>query len=128
MRFTASRGPLVIFTICASSAAAWAQSLTPVALGIRNETGAVLECQVLAAHWYTLPGLALDAGGAATIRQYAADGVLQTAAKLPIERIFCGFAGRAWQTRGEVDLRGLAMGEAARVVCRAVGEGVACGG
>lgn len=119
---------LVIFTICVQSGAALAAPLRPVTLEIRNATGNALECQILAAHWYTLPGLALAPGQAGTVSLFAADGVVQTAERLPVERIFCGLAGNAWQTRGEVDLRGLAAGEGAAVVCRVAGDAVGCGG
>ena len=121
-------GSLVIFTLYAVTAAAAAPPPAPVLLMVRNETGKALECQVLAAHWYTLGGLTLAPGAAGSLQLYAAGGVVQSAAGLPVERIFCGFAGTAWLTRGEVDLRGIAGGMDGEVVCRAVGEGVECGG
>jgi hypothetical protein len=121
-------GPLVIFTISAQLAAAAAAPPVPVALSVWNETGSDLECQVLAAHWYTLPGLTLPPGGTGRLGLFAADSVLQDGKDLAIERIFCGHAGNAWLTRGELDLRGLAGGASASVVCRAAGDWVGCGG
>ncbi len=92
-----------------------------------NETGSDLECQVLAAHWYTLPGLSLPPGGAGRLGLFAADGVLQDGKGLAIERVFCGHAGNAWLTRSEIDVSALTAGREGRVTCRAVGEGVVCG-
>lgn len=100
---------------------------TPVTLSIRNGTGGDLECQALAAHWYTPQAVRLAPDGQGSLQFFALNGVLQTDAALPIERIFCGIAGHAWQTRMEIDLRPLSAGHDAAVLCRMTADGGACG-
>lgn len=98
----------------------------PLHVTIRNAAGVALECQVLGAHWYAQPPQSLPAGGQTTLSLHVTAGGLRMDAGLPVERIFCGFAGRAWQTRGELDLAILAAGGANSAACRNDGERVAC--
>jgi len=50
--------------------------------------------------------------------------------RLPLETLFCGRVGRAWQTRGTLDLRGLAARAAVagvvRATCADAGETLHC--
>ncbi len=102
---------------------------------IGNATGAALECQLLAAHWYSFPVERLDSGHN-MLMSFAfvparGEVTAEPASRLPIETLYCGWAGRAWATRGEIDIRAAAARAAAaggdvRVACRAVGAAVAC--
>ena len=93
-----------------------------VSVTVRNATARALECQMLAAHWYSWPALTAAPGHSVTFRLLLrADGaVIDGASGLPVERLFCGPAGRAWQGRADIDLNRLATGA---VVCRDRGGG-----
>jgi hypothetical protein len=107
----------------------------PVTIEIRNASNAPMECQVLAAHWYTpLPTVIAAPGAFATVTLAfdAARGepVDDPARKLPLESLFCGRVGRAWETRGTLDLRTLAAraagGEIADAACEDAGPSLRC--
>ena len=106
-----------------------------VQIDIGNATGAALECQALAAHWYSFPVRRLDAGGNVLMsfayRPERGEVTAEPASRLPVETLYCGLAGRAWATRGEIDVRAAAAraaaaGGRARITCRAAGGAVAC--
>jgi hypothetical protein len=105
-----------------------------VRLEIANAAGAVLECQALAAHWYSFPVLR-PAPGAVVSLHFTFDlrhgEVTDPGSRLPVEALYCGHVGRAWATRGAIDVQALAARAAAhhgsaRVTCRAAGDAVAC--
>jgi hypothetical protein len=105
----------------------------PVRLEIANATGAGLECQALAAHWYSFPVYPVAPGAAVAFAFTFARGVVSVpGSRLPVEALYCGYAGRAWATRGDIPVRDVAAraaaGGGARVTCRASGESVACDG
>lgn len=94
---------------------------------LRNDTAAPLECQALAAHWHSLPPLALPPAGRATLTLHAAadGGGLRVAPGGPaLERLFCGPPGRAWANRAEIEWPPGAPPRA--VSCRAAGAILAC--
>jgi hypothetical protein len=106
-----------------------------VRVEIDNATGAALECQALAAHWYSFPVQRAAPGGsvwlALTFLPAVGEVNAEPASPLPIELLYCGRAGRAWATRAGIDVRAIAAraaaaGGTARVGCRDDGEAVVC--
>ncbi len=103
-----------------------------VRLDIANATGAGLECQALAAHWYSFPVRRVAPGQDLAVEFAFSGGVVFTPGNaLPVEAFYCGLAGRAWATRGDVAIRDVlaraaAAGGTARLTCRAAGGSVAC--
>ena len=107
----------------------------PVRIKILNHTAAPMACQILAAHWYTPLPLATAVPGQAASLTLAFDASRGEAVddpkrKLPLETLFCGRVGRAWETRGTLDLRTLAARAAtagvARATCTDAGETLRC--
>jgi hypothetical protein len=107
----------------------------PIRIMIRNATSAPMACQILAAHWYTpLPVATAQPGEDATLalsfdaaRGEAVDDPVR---KLPLETLFCGRVGQAWETRDALDLRALAARAAsagvARAACVDAGDALRC--
>jgi len=101
---------------------------------IGNATGAVLQCQALAAHWYSLPLREVPPGGS-VVMQFTfvparGEVTAEPESTLPIEVLYCGRAGAAWATRSEIDLRGAAAQASdgtVRIICADQGEALACG-
>ena len=126
---TGSRSFVVVSLLLLGAAPA------PVRIAIRNASSQPMACEVLAAHWYTpLPVAIAPPGGVATLalafdaeRGEAVDDPVR---KLPLESLFCGRVGRAWQTRGALDLRALAASAAsagiARATCTDADESLRC--
>ncbi len=107
----------------------------PVRIEILNDTAAPMACQILAVHWYTPLPVANAAPGQAASLTLAFDAARGEAVddperKLPLETLFCGHVGRAWETRGTLDLRSLAARAAtagvARAACTDAGETLRC--
>jgi hypothetical protein len=107
----------------------------PVRIEIHNATSGPIVCQILAAHWYTpLPEATVPPGGDATITlafdPARGEAVDDPHRKLPLETLFCGRIGRAWQTRGTLELRALAAVAAetgtARATCVDAGDTLGC--
>lgn len=130
------------FFIAAGTASAIAQGhgLTPergteglesVAFTIENTGELPLSCNVKLAHWYSLElgqaahGVSLSAtfwsnpeSGSVLLLNPVGD-------QMPVERIWCGVAGRSWDTRFEIPLKRRA-GEAENdmiLACAAAPEG-----
>jgi hypothetical protein len=102
---------------------------------IGNASGAALECQALAAHWYSFPVARLEPGGNILLSFMFAPArgevIAEALGGLPIEDLYCGRAGQAWATRGAIDVRAAAMhaageGGRVRVVCRTDADAVLC--
>lgn len=108
--------------------------LSALDLFVSNRAEQPIACSVSLAHWYSAelgranPGEAVRAG----LWLDAATGVVsllnETAHRMPIEALWCGFEGRAWATRSRIELpREPADAELAvtcdegtdRLVCRA---------
>jgi len=113
-----------------------AEQRDPIAapIFIQNDSGGAMQCQVLAAHWYARAAQTVPAGAVLRIDLAfdvrSAEVTDRALEGLPVERLYCGPAGRAWQARAEVDFRALAAraaaGQPATVACRAVPAGLAC--
>jgi hypothetical protein len=106
----------------------------PVTITVVNATAAPLECQAEAAHWYAFDlGIAqlneslsialLFEATTGTVGKPSHDGGM-----LPIETVYCGRAGRAYETRFVLPLRTLAARGAATVRCHAGRDAVVCEG
>lgn len=107
----------------------------PARIEIRNHGMSPMECQILAAHWYTpLPARLAPPGGvvAFTVAFDPSSGqaIDDAARRLPLETLFCGRAGAAWKTRDTLDLRALAARAArdgvARAACVDAGVALRC--
>ena len=103
-----------------------APPLRPLTVTVKNISGVPLECQVLGAHWYAQPPLPLPPGRNVTLTLSVLGDQLRMEAGLPVERVYCGLAGQAWQTRGEFDLKRLTLRPQAGVTCRDAGNSAAC--
>jgi len=118
----------------AAEAARGTDGLVVVPFEARNDGAAPIVCAVAVAHWYSVelgragPGAAVaarlwadPAGGTVFVLNAHGD-------RLPVERLWCGLAGRGWATRSPVAL-GRRAGEAPapiRLACAANGERLAC--
>jgi hypothetical protein len=123
-------GWLLIFALALPAAAP-----APARIVVRNDSASDIECRLLAAHWYTpLPAVSAPPGGQAELsfsfdasRGEAVDDPVR---KLPLEVLYCGRAGRAWETRSTLDLPVLAMRAGskgtAKAACRDVGNSLLC--
>ena len=108
----------------------------PVHVNAENRTGAPLECQAVAGHWYSFD---LGTGTPAARMRFdmAVDPktgtvVMYNSANdpVPIETVFCGVAGTAWETRFDFPLRSIATraiaGQESDFVCAEQAGRVAC--
>lgn len=84
--------------------------LSPVTLTVANSASETIACHADIAHWYSLE-LAQAAPGAALKIELWFDPKTGTYAalndkreNLPVERLWCGIAGRAYETRAVVSL------------------------
>lgn len=89
------------------------QSLGPFPIAIENHTSAALACYALAGHWYgfdlgTVPGghvMRLPLSLRAADRTLSLQNSLGQ--PVPIQMIYCGDAGNAYDTRTVLDLQAL---------------------
>jgi hypothetical protein len=112
-----------------------AASPATIRIEIRNASSAPMICELLAAHWYTpLPAILAQPGATATLTlafdAARGEAVDDPSRKLPLETLFCGRPGRAWETRGTLDLQRLAAQAAAtgtaHATCFDSGNALAC--
>jgi hypothetical protein len=107
--------------------------LAPLAITAVNRSDTPIACAATVAHWFSVDLATVAAGATATIALWRdpADGAVfalnEHADRLPVERLWCGFAGRAWATRSEIALPKHA-GDAADVAlaCARDGERLDC--
>lgn len=106
---------LLIFTtaICAAESTNYqrgSQGLTPFLVVVNNTGHLSLECEATTAHWYSVPLGAVAPGAtlATGLWKNVASGevvILNSHQdRMPVQRFWCGTAGRSWQTRREVAL------------------------
>jgi hypothetical protein len=104
-----------------------AQARGPFPLTIDNETGRALACYALAGHWY-----GFDLGTVAAGRPMRLPLSVQTADRtlslpnslgqpVPIQMIYCGTPGNAWDSRTVLDLQTLVMRDRHRALCTGAG-------
>jgi len=110
-------------------------------VGLRNRSGATLECHAIAGHWYgfDLGTIAAGRDMTVTVGIDPATGTISLPNSLhqpvPLQSIYCGVAGEAWRTRADLPLHRLATlamigaGDVRRmiVVCRMRGATLGCG-
>lgn len=131
-------GTLLLAALLLSPTAAGAGSakLLPLHFTILNSTDSELTCQALAARWYAFE-LGNDASGRRLTVEMSLDPATETVSMfndiheaVPIQTLYCGYSGRAWETRFEFPLHRLA-GEAApkggvTLTCRSQKSGLIC--
>lgn len=84
--------------------------LAPLTVAATNEAGAEIACAAAVAHWFSVDLGAAPAGGTVRMALWrdAAKGTVfvlnAVGDRLPVERLWCGLAGRAWATRSEIAL------------------------
>lgn len=139
---TAIRAFLLTLPLFASAAGAaedhaamrGSAGLVPLPFAARNDGGQPMSCAVDTAHWYavdlgtTAPGTWLrqmfwtvPATGEVVILNAHDD-------RMPVEALWCGEAGRAWETRATIDLERRAHRPPAPldVACSTVGPSLRC--
>lgn len=113
-----------------------AETYLPVQITVDNQTGGRLECQAVAGHWYSFD-LGTGAAAATMTFDMAVDPMTGTVVMwnsamdpVPLESIYCGIAGKAWDTRFTFPLRRIAetadADETSAFVCEAAEGRVAC--
>lgn len=108
--------------------------LVEAPITVENRSRATISCTAEYAHWYSSELGVAPAGGSLTIATWfepASGTFLMLNPKienLPIERLWCGYAGRAYLTRALLAIsRHVGASASARVVkCSAEGEHLAC--
>lgn len=118
------------------------EGLDPVVIDVENTGELTLSCAVSLAHWYSfeLGSLAHSVSLKAVLWSDRKTGEVfllnPIGDQMPVERIWCGVAGRSWDTRFEAPLKrranaieedfivscesspsGAAVGDAAEIVC-----------
>lgn len=100
----------------------------PFAIRVTNRAPLAIACEAEIAHWFSdrlatiPPGAAsrielVRDPGTGTVARVNADG-----AAMPVERLWCGIAGRAWESRAELPFRD----GPATLACRLAGAALAC--
>lgn len=107
--------------------------LAPLSVAVENRTETGIACGAAVAHWFSVDLAAAAPGETVAIALWrdpttgAVFTLNEHADRLPVERLWCGFAGRTWATRSEIALPKHA-GDAADVAlaCTRDGERLAC--
>lgn len=102
-------------------------------LSVTNATSGPIVCTAEMAHWYSAELGQARPGARAEIRLWRdpSDGTFvalnASEDNLPIEKLWCGFEGRSYETRGEITLdRGAPAGSARSVTCEEQGGRLVC--
>jgi len=106
--------------------------LTPVSLALTNAGEQAIACNADIAHWYSVE--LTTAAPAADVRiELWFDPVTGTFSvlndkreNLPVERLWCGFAGRAYATRSQIVLERKALPIERSVSCTATARRLSC--
>lgn len=97
--------------------------LRPLALVAVNHTAEPIVCSVSLAHWYSAELGHAAPGGVvrAALWLDPATGVVsllnESAHRMPVEALWCGFEGRAWATRSQIDLPREQAGAELAITC-----------
>ncbi len=107
--------------------------LSPLTVSVRNTGSEPIACGAAVAHWFSVELGTAPAGEAVTIPLWLdpAEGAVFTLNpsqdRLPIERLWCGLAGRSWATRFEITLpRQPGPADDIAIACAAESERLAC--
>lgn len=108
------------------------EGLEPLRLVVRNASSGDLACEAQIAHWYSI-GIGRIAPGDLMTRRLWRDPASGTVSvlnakreNLPIESLWCGFAGRAWQTRAPIVLDHAREGRPVELTCRPARDALVC--
>jgi hypothetical protein len=109
------------------------EGLSPVSLALTNAGGEAIACSADIAHWYSVE-LATAAPGAEIRIELWFDPETGTYSvlndkreNLPVERLWCGFAGRAYVTRSQIVLERTALPDERPVRCAGTAGRLSCG-
>jgi hypothetical protein len=107
--------------------------LSPVSLALNNSAGEAIACSADIAHWYSVE-LATAAPGADIRIELWFDPETGTYSvlndkreNLPVERLWCGFEGRAYATRAQIVLERAALPAERPVSCAGTADRLNCG-
>lgn len=108
------------------------EGLSKVSLTVANSDGEAVSCSADIAHWYSVE-LATAAPGDTMPVELWFDPETGTFSvlndkreNLPVERLWCGFAGRAYETRSQITLERTALPAERMVTCAAADGRLAC--
>jgi hypothetical protein len=107
--------------------------LVPVPLTVSNATSRPIVCMAEIAHWYSAELGRAIAGADALIGLWRdpSDGAFvalnDSEENLPVEKLWCGFEGRSYETRSELMLDRGAPSAARAIVCRESQDRLVCG-
>ena len=108
------------------------EGLSKVSLTVTNSDSEAVSCSADIAHWYSVE-LATAAPGAKMPVELWFDPETGTFSilndkreNLPVERLWCGFAGRAYETRSQITLERMARPAERTVTCAAADGRLAC--
>ena len=109
------------------------EGLSPVSLALTNAGDEPIACSADIAHWYSVE-LATPAPGAESRIELWFDPETGTFSvlndkreNLPVERLWCGFAGRAYATRAQIVLERTALPAERTVSCTGKAGLLSCG-
>jgi len=126
-----------VLGLAVSTAEADVPKLLPLRFVVINRTESDLTCQALAGRWYSFE-LGSEGPGERLTFDMSLDTATDTVSMfnkarvaVPIETLYCGYRGRAWETHFEFPLHYIAN-EAARqggltLTCRSAGSALICG-
>lgn len=109
------------------------EGLEPAPVTVTNGTASAIVCIAEIAHWYSAELAHVPAGAGAPIGLWRdpSDGAYvalnDKKENMPVERLWCGFEGRAYETRGELVLDRAAASVPRSVVCREQAGRLVCG-
>jgi len=107
------------------------ENLERVPIEIHNTGSATLACTAELAHWYSEAVATVAAGSAATVDLWFAPQtgtfalLNQSEDNMPVEALWCGIAGRAYETRTALRLDPRSA-VPRRIDCAAAGDRVVC--
>jgi hypothetical protein len=100
-----------------------------IAVEVKNRSGRPITCSVQLAHWFSaeLGTAAPDGIISAGFVSNPATGTVfilnDAGERMPVEIAWCGFAGSAWETRGQLNFTGA---DEIHILCEAKGERLSC--
>jgi hypothetical protein len=99
-----------------------------IAVEVKNRSGRLITCSAQLAHWFSveLGSAAVDGTIIAGFVSDPATGTVfilnDAGERMPVETAWCGFAGNAWETRGQLNFTGADE----ILLCEARGERLSC--
>lgn len=107
--------------------------LDPAPITVANRSSRPIVCVAEIAHWYSAELAQAESGAQAPIALWRdpSDGAFvalnDSEENLPVEKLWCGFEGRSYETRAELFLDRAAPPAARSVVCREAQDRLVCG-